>query len=149
MAEWACAKTRSWQPLGPVSERYDWPTVRTKCTWTKSHASSSASTGSRPNMAEPEMPQVPQGLGDVRAAHRAAYDDMNRVLAALHSVDYKAKGLEDYGKPGNYFERQINRWTKQYVAAKTHEIAPMNELLAWLPKNVPSDDTTTIVHGDY
>jgi aminoglycoside phosphotransferase (APT) family kinase protein len=83
------------------------------------------------------------------ADRRAAYDDMNRVLAALHSVDYKAKGLEDYGKPGNYFERQINRWTKQYLAAKTHDIAPMNELLTWLPKNVPSDDTTTIVHGDY
>jgi aminoglycoside phosphotransferase (APT) family kinase protein len=80
---------------------------------------------------------------------RAAYDDMSRVLAALHSVDYKAKGLTDYGKPGNYFERQISRWTKQYVAAKTHDIEPMDKLLEWLPKNVPTDDTTTIVHGDY
>jgi aminoglycoside phosphotransferase (APT) family kinase protein len=80
---------------------------------------------------------------------RAAYADMCRVLAALHSVDYKAKGLEDYGKPGNYFERQVHRWTKQYLDSKTHEIEPMNQLLQWLPKNIPDDDTTTIVHGDY
>ena len=83
------------------------------------------------------------------ADRRAVYDDMGRVLAALHSVDYKAKGLADYGKPGNYFERQIGRWTKQYVAAKTHDIEPMDRLMEWLPKNVPADDTTTIVHGDY
>ena len=62
---------------------------------------------------------------------------------------YKAKGLTDYGKPGNYFERQIGRWTKQYLAAKTDEIEPMNKLLEWLPKNTPNDLTTTIVHGDY
>src|SRR5687768_12835209 len=80
---------------------------------------------------------------------RAVYDDMNRVLAALHMVDFKAKGLADYGKPGNYFDRQISRWTKQYIAAKTHDIEPMDRLLEWLPQNVPSDDTTTIVHGDY
>jgi aminoglycoside phosphotransferase (APT) family kinase protein len=80
---------------------------------------------------------------------RAVYDDMCRVLAALHSVDYKAKGLTDYGKPGNYFERQIGRWSKQYIAAKTHDIEPMDKLMEWLPKNVPADDTTTIVHGDY
>ena len=83
------------------------------------------------------------------ADRRAVYDDMNRVLAALHMVDYKAKGLSDYGKPGNYFERQISRWTKQYVAAKTHDIEPMDRLIEWLPQNVPADDTTTIVHGDY
>ncbi|MGD8859350.1 MAG: phosphotransferase [Myxococcales bacterium] len=80
---------------------------------------------------------------------RATYEDMCRVLAALHSVDYKAKGLEDYGKPGNYFERQVHRWTKQYLDSKTHEHEPMNSLLEWLPKNIPDDDTTTIVHGDY
>ena len=79
----------------------------------------------------------------------AVYDDMNRVLAALHSVDYAAKGLSDYGKPGNYFERQIGRWTKQYLASKTHDIPSMDNLLDWLPKNRPDDDTTTIVHGDY
>jgi len=80
---------------------------------------------------------------------RAAYADMARVLAALHSVDYKQKGLEDYGKPGNYFDRQIGRWTKQYIAAKTHDIAPMDALLEWLPKNIPEHDETTIVHGDF
>jgi aminoglycoside phosphotransferase (APT) family kinase protein len=80
---------------------------------------------------------------------RAIYDDMNRVLAALHSVDVQRKGLSDYGKPGNYFERQISRWIKQYIAAQTREIEPMNRLIEWLPKNVPTDDTTTIVHGDY
>ena len=83
------------------------------------------------------------------ADRRAAYDDMNRVLAALHTVDYKAKGLEDYGKPGNYFERQIGTWTKQYLAAKTHDIPAMDALMTWLPANMPADDTTTIVHGDY
>jgi aminoglycoside phosphotransferase (APT) family kinase protein len=80
---------------------------------------------------------------------RAAYTDMCRVLAALHGVDYKAKGLEDFGKPGNYFERQIGRWTKQYVAAKTHDIEPMDALVEWLPKNIPEGTETTIVHGDY
>jgi aminoglycoside phosphotransferase (APT) family kinase protein len=80
---------------------------------------------------------------------RAVYRDMARVLGALHSVDYKAKGLTDYGKPGNYFNRQITRWTDQYLKAKTHEIPSMNALLEWLPKNMPNDDTTTIVHGDF
>jgi aminoglycoside phosphotransferase (APT) family kinase protein len=83
------------------------------------------------------------------ADRRAVYDDMSRVLGALHSVDYVAKGLSDYGKPGNYFERQIGRWTKQYIAAKTHDIAPMDALIEWLPKSIPDNDTTTIVHGDY
>jgi aminoglycoside phosphotransferase (APT) family kinase protein len=83
------------------------------------------------------------------ADRRAVYEDMSRVLGALHSVDYVAKGLSDYGKPGNYFERQIGRWTKQYVAAKTHDIAPMDALIDWLPKSIPENDETTIVHGDY
>lgn len=83
------------------------------------------------------------------ADRRAVYDDMNRVLAALHSVDYKAKGLEDYGKPGNYFERQVGTWTKQYRAAETHPIASMEALITWLPAHMPADNTTTIVHGDY
>jgi aminoglycoside phosphotransferase (APT) family kinase protein len=89
-------------------------------------------------------------LPDLTPEERSAtYDDMNRVLAALHSVDFEQKGLRDYGKPGNYFERQISRWIKQYVAAQTRDIVPMNELIQWLPKNVPADDTTSIVHGDY
>ena len=84
-----------------------------------------------------------------RQERRAIYQDMIRVLAALHSVDHVALGLEDYGKPGNYFGRQIGRWSKQYLAAKTDEIVAMEKLMEYLPSNVPVDDTTCIVHGDY
>ncbi len=80
---------------------------------------------------------------------RAIYSDMIRVLAALHMVDYRELGLEDYGKPGNYFSRQIGRWSKQYVAAKTDEIDSMEKLMEYLPANVPEDDTSCIVHGDF
>ena len=80
---------------------------------------------------------------------RAIYLDVVRVLAALHSVNYADLGLEDFGKPGNYFSRQIGRWSKQYVAAKTDEIVSMEKLMAYLPENVPDDDTSCIVHGDY
>ena len=80
---------------------------------------------------------------------RAIYFDMIRVLAALHSVDYAARGLENFGKPGNYFSRQIGRWSKQYVAAKTDEFESMERLMEYLPTNVPADDTSCIVHGDY
>ncbi len=79
----------------------------------------------------------------------AIYFDMIRVLAALHSVDYVALGLENYGKPGNYFSRQIGRWSKQYVAAKTDEIDSMERLMTHLPASVPEDDTSCIVHGDF
>jgi len=89
-------------------------------------------------------------LPGIDAAERAAiYAEMNRVLATLHGVDYQARGLGDYGKPGNYFVRQIGRWTKQFVAAKTHDIPSMDHLMEWLSANVLDDDTTTIVHGDY
>lgn len=89
-------------------------------------------------------------LADVSPAERKAiYADMNRVLAALHSVNYQSQGLGDYGKPGNYFARQIGRWTKQYLAARTDEIKSMDHLIEWLPAHAPDDDTTTIVHGDY
>ena len=80
---------------------------------------------------------------------RAIYFDLVRVLAALHSVDYAARGLENFGKPGNYFSRQIGRWSKQYVAAKTDEFESMERLMEYLPTNVPADDTSCIVHGDY
>ena len=80
---------------------------------------------------------------------RAIYFEMIRVLAALHSVDYEALGLSDFGKPGNYFARQIGRWSKQYVSAKTHQIPSMENLMNYLPQNVPTDDTTCIAHGDY
>lgn len=80
---------------------------------------------------------------------RAIYLDMIRVMAAIHLTDYMALGLSDYGKQGNYFIRQIGRWSKQYLAAKTDEIYSMERLMAYLPQNVPRDDTTCIVHGDY
>ena len=80
---------------------------------------------------------------------RAIYSDMVRVLAALHSVNYLELGLEDYGKPGNYFSRQIGRWSKQYVAAKTDEIDSMEKLMQYLPENVPEDNASCIVHGDF
>jgi aminoglycoside phosphotransferase (APT) family kinase protein len=81
-----------------------------------------------------------------RAAH---YDEMNRVIAQLHTIDYAAIGLSDYGKPGNYLARQIDRWTKQYKASETEKIEAMNALIEWLPKNIPAGDDTSIVHGDY
>lgn len=77
------------------------------------------------------------------------YTEMNRVLAVLHSINPSDYGLEDFGKPGNYFERQIGRWTKQYLAAKTDELPCMEHLMEWLPKNMPDDDSSGIVHGDY
>jgi aminoglycoside phosphotransferase (APT) family kinase protein len=79
----------------------------------------------------------------------AVYDEMNRVIAALHAVDYAAAGLADFGKPGNYFARQIGRWTKQYRASETETIPAMDELIAWLPGHVPEGDATAIVHGDF
>ena len=77
------------------------------------------------------------------------YKNKNKTLAKLHSLDYKKIGLEDYGKPGNYVARQVSRWSKQYRASETDNIEAMNNLIDWLPKNIPDDDETTIVHGDY
>ena len=77
------------------------------------------------------------------------YNAKVTTLAALHNVDYKAVGLEDFGKPGNYFSRQIDRWSKQYRASETETIPAMDRLMEWLPRTVPEDDLTTIVHGDY
>ncbi len=75
---------------------------------------------------------------------------MNRVLAAIHSVDLKATGLEDFGRSGNYFERQVGRWTKQYRAAETDSIPEMDALIDWLPAHMPGDDdVTSLIHGDY
>jgi aminoglycoside phosphotransferase (APT) family kinase protein len=79
----------------------------------------------------------------------AIFDEMNRVLALLHSVDYAARGLGDYGKPGNYFSRQIDRWTRQYRASETETIEAMDRLIEWLPQNIPPGDETCLVHGDY
>ncbi len=81
---------------------------------------------------------------------RAIYVEMNRVISTLHRVDHVAIGLADFGKPGNYFARQIARWSKQYKASETEHIDAMDRLIAWLPEHVPADDgSTSIVHGDY
>lgn len=91
-----------------------------------------------------------QALPGMSQDERAAiYDEMNRVIAQLHSVDFAAIGLADYGKPGNYFMRQIERWSKQYRAAETEHIAAMEELITWLPQHIPLGDDTSIVHGDF
>ena len=95
-----------------------------------------------------------QSLPDIAKPGRAAYyDEMNRVIAALHNVDVAKAGLAGYGKPGNYFERQIGRWTKQYLASITEPIDAMDKLIEWLPANIPPsgrDETqVSVVHGDY
>ncbi|RZI42252.1 phosphotransferase family protein [Herbaspirillum sp. HC18] len=91
-----------------------------------------------------------QSMPGMTPAERAAhYDEMNRVIAQLHTIDYAAIGLADYGKPGNYFMRQIDRWTKQYKASETEKIEAMDNLIEWLPNNIPPGDDTSIVHGDY
>ncbi len=83
------------------------------------------------------------------AERGALYDDLNATLARLHQVDFAALGLADYGRGGNYFERQIGRWTKQYRGAQTETIDDMERLIEALPGRRPADETTTIVHGDY
>ena len=83
------------------------------------------------------------------AERRAIFLEMNRVIAALHQVDYVKVGLAEYGKPGNYIERQVARWTKQYRASETETIDAMDRLITWLPANIPPGDETSIVHGDY
>jgi len=84
-----------------------------------------------------------------RGERKAHYDELNRVIAALHRVDPAAVGLADYGKPGNYLARQIDRWSRQYRASETERIEAMDRLIEWLPANVPPGDETSIVHGDY
>ncbi len=91
-----------------------------------------------------------QSLPGMATAERGAiYDEMNRVIAALHRVDYGAIGLADYGRPGNYFARQIARWTRQYQASETEKIEAMDRLIEWLPAHVPPGEETAVVHGDY
>ncbi|MGH8832618.1 MAG: phosphotransferase family protein, partial [Polaromonas sp.] len=81
------------------------------------------------------------------------YDEMNRVIAALHQVRFAERGLADYGKPGNYFERQIGRWSKQYMASITKPIPEMDSLMQWLPASIPAsardESLVSIVHGDF
>ena len=87
--------------------------------------------------------------GQTPAERTAIYRDQVKVLADLHSLDYAAVGLSDYGKPGNYFARQIDRWSRQYRASETTPIPAMERLMEFLPVTVPEDDVTSIVHGDY
>jgi len=87
---------------------------------------------------------------DTEEERSAIYDEMNRVLAELHKVNVEEVGLADFGPPGNYFERQVNRWTKQYRASETEHSPAMEKLIEWLPANMPADDgLVTLVHGDY
>jgi aminoglycoside phosphotransferase (APT) family kinase protein len=83
------------------------------------------------------------------ADRTAIYYAMADTLAALHRVDYAAVGLETYGKPGNFFERQVGRWTKQYRASETGPLPAMDNLIDFLPQSLPEQTTTSIVHGDY
>jgi len=89
-------------------------------------------------------------MPDVTPAERTAhYHAMVDTLAQLHEVDYRSVGLGDYGRPGNYFERQVARWTKQYKAAETEHLPSVERLIEWLPRTVPEQTRTSIVHGDY
>ena len=80
---------------------------------------------------------------------RKIYVNKNKVISALHTVNFDDVGLSDYGKSGDYVARQVSRWTKQYIASETKNIESMNKLIEWLPKNIPSNDQTSIVHGDF
>ena len=95
-----------------------------------------------------------QSLPGMTPAERGdIYNEMNRVIAALHTVKFADRGLASYGKPGNYFDRQIGRWSKQYVASITQPIEEMDKLMQWLPANMPAsardESKVSIVHGDY
>src|SRR5438105_3984391 len=86
-----------------------------------------------------------EGTAEVRDVHRFDVD----ALARLHLVDWKAIGLADFGRPGDYYARQIHRWSQQYRASETEKIEAMERLMEWLPKNIPASTETTLVHGDY
>lgn len=93
---------------------------------------------------DPALPEVD------RDARRSYYASIVATLAALHDVDIDAVGLGDYGRPGNYFQRQIELWTKQYRAAETEQIVPMEALIDWLPAHCPADtQRPALVHGDF
>lgn len=93
------------------------------------------------------LPTLPDKSPEIRAH---MFDDMNRVLAALHDIDYHAVGLGDFGRPGSYFARQYGRWSRQYEASATEKCPEVDELIAWVGDNLPDDDgITTLVHGDY
>jgi aminoglycoside phosphotransferase (APT) family kinase protein len=92
---------------------------------------------------EATLPEVaPEG-------RRPIYEEMVRVQAALHSVDYREVGLGDYGKPGGYVQRQVARWTQQYRASQTESLDSVERLIEWLPKHIPGDEQNAVVHGDF
>jgi aminoglycoside phosphotransferase (APT) family kinase protein len=91
-----------------------------------------------------------QSLPGMSPAERGAiWDALNQVISTLHSIDYRAVGLQDFGKPGNYIERQIARWSKQYRASETEPMPAMDRLIEWLPRNIPPETGTAVVHGDF
>jgi aminoglycoside phosphotransferase (APT) family kinase protein len=93
---------------------------------------------------DPKIPEVD------KAQRTGIYDAMNRAVSALAIVDPKKVGLEDFGRPGNYYARQIKRWSDQYVGSETEKIAEMDRLIDWLPKHLPPEDgLVSVVHGDY
>ncbi|CUI68057.1 phosphotransferase family protein [Achromobacter sp. K91] len=94
---------------------------------------------------------VDPALPGLAPAERAAiYAETSRVLAALHQLDYAALGLESYGRPGNYYARQISRWTRQYRESRpAADLPAMEALIDWLPRNIPASDETRLVHGDF
>ena len=92
---------------------------------------------------DPDMPDCS------KEERKAIYNDLNKNLAKLHDFNHESIGLTDFGVPGNYFSRQISRWTKQYRLSETKEISAMDNLISWLPKNIPEDDDSSVVHGDY
>jgi len=91
-----------------------------------------------------------QSLPGMTHRERAAiWDELNRVIAELHSLNYQALGLEDYGKKGSYLARQVSRWSRQYLATETEPIEAMDRLIHWLPDHIPASDETSMVHGDF
>jgi aminoglycoside phosphotransferase (APT) family kinase protein len=84
-----------------------------------------------------------------KAERFAIWDELNRVIALLHTIPFESVGLEGFGKPGNYIARQVARWTKQYQASETEKVEAMDNLIAWLPHNIPPETGTTVVHGDF
>ena len=92
---------------------------------------------------ETRLPQLP------KKERKSLYEDLARVLAELHKVDPVQVGLSEFGRSGNYYERQISRWSKQYISSQTEQIDAMDNLMKWLPENIPQASSSTIVHGDY
>ena len=91
-------------------------------------------------------PDIPHGTNSDRTQ---IYESMNKTIKKLHKVDPIKIGLEDFGKPGNYVGRQVARWSKQYELSETEKIPAMDNLIEWLPKNLPSEQPTRLVHGDF